>query len=356
MKNQYVLAVATELIERGWTSDFLVRWGIRHLCSQRLKEESALMRDMGLTRTRAQFIERLRNTDIAPVASMANEQHYEVPTEFFRLILGPQLKYSSGWWGDGVRCLKDAEEAALRLSASYARVSDGMKILDLGCGWGSLTLWLARQYPRCQITALSNSVKQRLWIESQARARGLMNVTVITANINNFQASERFDRIVSVEMFEHMRNYHVLLSRIHEWLTPQGSLYVHLFCHQTFSYLFEETGADNWMGRNFFTGGLMPSADLLPLIPSPFRVEEQVRWSGAHYRQTSEAWLRNLDDRRGEVSSVFEKKYGQHLTSRWLERWRVFFMACSELFGYRAGTEWGVTHYRLVPKDNFVSD
>ncbi|MGB7218548.1 MAG: cyclopropane-fatty-acyl-phospholipid synthase family protein [Vicinamibacterales bacterium] len=351
MTRDVMLTTATECVERGWVPDALVRWGIRRLCAERLAEQAATIEGDDPAAAVARFIDRLRDADIAPVPAKANEQHYEVPAECFRLMLGPRLKYSSCWWGDGARTLEAAEEAALRLSAAHATIEDGMRILELGCGWGSLTLWLAEQYPRSRITAVSNSTGQRAFIEAQARARRLSNVAVITADMNTFDIRDRFDRIVSVEMFEHMRNYQALLANVRRWLEPDGRLFVHVFCHRTFAYPFEAEGADNWMGRHFFSGGLMPSADMLPMVPSPFTVEERWTWDGTHYQRTSEAWLRNLDAHRDQMRAVLAQASGQASANRAVERWRVFLMACAELFGYSNGTEWGVAHYRFAPTE-----
>jgi cyclopropane-fatty-acyl-phospholipid synthase len=339
------LSAATEAIERGWCPDPAVRWGIRQLCAQRLREQAALLdHDRG---ARDRFIARLQAAEIAPVPEKANAQHYEVPAEFFRLMLGPRLKYSCCWWDQSVGSLAAAEDASLRLTANHAQIEDGMRILELGCGWGSLTLWLAEHYPRCTIVSVSNSASQRAFIAGAARERGLANVSVVTADMNVFDLEQRFDRVVSVEMFEHMRNHAALLARIARWLEADGRLFVHVFCHRQFTYAFEADGAQNWMGRHFFSGGLMPSADLLPSLPSPFAVEEQWRWPGMHYARTAEAWLANVDARSEEVRHALERAYGPAAASRWLQRLRMFLMACAELFVYAAGAEWGVGHYRF---------
>ena len=343
MMRDTAIAAATEGVERGWLPDAMVRWGIRQLCARRLAEPR---RDL------LQFIDGLRDTEIAPCAAAANAQHYELPPECFERMLGPRLKYSACWWGrDDIRTLADAEDAALALTAAHAGVEDGMQILELGCGWGSLTLWMAERYPRARIVALSNSASQRGFIEARARQIGVANVSVITADMNTFDTEARFDRIVSVEMFEHMRNYHALLAKVRRWLDACGRLFVHVFCHHSIAYPFDTDGASNWMGRHFFTGGLMPSAQLLPKVPSPFEVEEQWAWDGTHYQRTAEAWLRNVDERRDELALMFARTYGRADAPRWLQRWRVFLMACAELFGYRGGTEWGVAHYRFAPAE-----
>jgi cyclopropane-fatty-acyl-phospholipid synthase len=341
------LSVATEAVERGWLPDPAVRWGIRRLCAERLRQQAAAINDSGDSAALARFICRLQAAEIAQVPEKANAQHYEVPADFFRLMLGPRLKYSCCWWDDTVSSLAEAEDRSLRLTTHHAGVEDGMQILELGCGWGSLTLWLAHHFPRCSIVSVSNSAGQRTFIEAVARERGLSNVSIVTADMNVFDTGRRFDRVVSVEMFEHMRNHSALLSRIARWLEPDGQLFVHVFCHRRFAYEFETEGAANWMGRHFFSGGLMPSADLLPAIPSPFDLVENWRWSGMHYARTSEAWLANLDARRDEALHALQPACGGGDAARWLLRWRIFLMACAELFGYADGSEWGVAHYRF---------
>jgi cyclopropane-fatty-acyl-phospholipid synthase len=334
-----MINVAIALMERGWVPDALVRWGIRRLCAQRL-EECAGMPGIDV------FVAAMDRAEIAPVPRKANEQHYEVPPEFFGLTLGPHRKYSCCYWPDGCQSLDQAEEHALQATCDRAELADGMDILELGCGWGSLSLWMAERYPGARITAVSNSAPQRGYIEAEARRRGLPNLTVLTHDMNAFRAPGRYHRIVSVEMFEHMRNYRELLGRIAEWLVDGGKLFLHVFCHRRFAYEFLPEGDDNWMGRYFFTGGIMPSEDLLPRFQERFALEEQWRWSGEHYRKTAEAWLDNQDRRRGEVLAVLEWAYGKD-APLWFERWRVFWMSCAELWGYAGGNEWLVAHYRF---------
>jgi cyclopropane-fatty-acyl-phospholipid synthase len=348
MKLERAADAAIGLAERGWVSDRIIRGAIRALCAQRLREVAPA--DGQLDREALdRFIDALRDEDVAPVPDKANDQHYEVPAELFRLMLGPQMKYSCCWWDAGVRTLADAEQAALERTAIHAGVENGMRVLELGCGWGSLSLWMARRFPCSEIVGVSNSAGQRAFIEREAARAGLTNLRIVTADMNVFTPSRRFDRIVSVEMFEHMRNYHVLLERIASWLAPGGRLFVHVFCHRTSPYRFEEQGAGNWMARHFFSGGLMPSADLLPSVPSPLAVERQWAWDGRHYERTANSWLANLDARRDEARKVLAATYGPRDAERWLGRWRIFLMACAELFGYDGGREWGVAHYRFAP-------
>jgi cyclopropane-fatty-acyl-phospholipid synthase len=347
MTREHLADAAIGLAERGWLPDALIRAAIRRLCSGRLRETAPRPGETA-GQARDRFIEALREADVATLPHRANEQHYEVPAALFRLMLGPEMKYSCCWWGEGVETLPEAERAALERTAAHADIRRGMRILDLGCGWGSLSLWIAAHFPSCQIVGVSNSASQRAFILSESARLGLSNLEIVTADMNTFAPAGRFDRVVSVEMFEHMRNYHVLLERIAGWLAPAGRLFVHVFCHRTSPYFFEEAGAANWMARHFFAGGLMPSADLLPSVPSPLALEHRWLWDGRHYERTANAWLANLDAQRERALAVLAETYGDREAARWLGRWRIFFMACAELFGYADGQEWGVAHYRFA--------
>ncbi len=332
--------VAIELMERGWLPDGLVRHGIRRLLEKRRAEISA----EGATIRQQAFLKQLRGGPIALQTDKANEQHYEVPSAFFHTVLGPRLKYSSCLWPDPVSRLGEAEEEMLALTCERAGLADDMDILELGCGWGSLTLWMAEQYPKSRITAVSNSNSQRKFIEERAAAKGLENVRVITSDMNDFMSADHFDRVVSVEMFEHMRNYELLLNRIDGWLKPDGKLFIHIFCHRDHVYPFDTDGDENWMGRYFFTGGLMPSEHLLKEFDRDLKVEQQWRVNGLHYARTLRAWLDRTDEQRDRVQPILDEAYGPKEGARWFQRWRVFFMACEELFAYRGGEEWFVTH------------
>lgn len=337
------LNVVMPLVERGFVPEPLLRWGIRRLNAERLQQERARFHDERLE----QFANELRRDRIALTPEKANEQHYELPAGFFEKVLGRHLKYSGCYWPDGVDSLDDAEAAALALTCERAQIVDGMNILELGCGWGSLSLWMAAEFPNARITALSNSHSQRAFIEQKCRDRGLKNVRVITCDMNDFATPESFDRVVSVEMFEHMRNYEALLARIAGWLRPGGRLFVHIFCHQVYPYLFETEGAGNWMGRYFFTSGMMPSIKLLPRFQQHLALDQQWYLDGTHYGKTAEAWLANLDTHRGTVMPILRDAYGSD-ASRWFVRWRLFFLACAELFSHDGGRQWGVAHYRFT--------
>ncbi len=333
------------LINRGLIPDPILRAGIRRRLRARLRQEERGTAEHRAERLRA-LIQELSRSPVAIHTREANLQHYELPPEFFRLCLGPRLKYSCAHWPDGVSTLAQAEEAMLDLTCRRAGLENGIDILELGCGWGSLSLWMAEKYPDARITAVSNSRLQREFILSEAARRGVRPPTVITADINEFSTDGRFDRVVSVEMFEHVRNYRILLSRVRGWLRPDGTLFVHIFSHSRVAYTFEN---DDWIGRYFFTGGIMPSDDLLPLFDEDMRIRDHWRVDGTHYARTARAWLNSLDRNRTEVLRVLEGNYGDSAYA-WFHRWRVFFMACEELWGLNRGNEWVVSHYLFEPR------
>ncbi|MBB1088413.1 class I SAM-dependent methyltransferase [Lysobacter sp. SG-8] len=337
------------LAERGWVPDAVLRQGIRRLCAARLAACEAGGVEAQARRQQA-LMTALAGAPLAIHADAANAQHYEVPAAFFRHCLGPRLKYSACLFEKPDSTLADAEDAMLALYAERAALADGQSILELGCGWGSLTLWMAERYPQARITAVSNSASQRLWIEQACRERGLANVTVLTRDVNALELpAGTFDRCVSVEMFEHVRNHARLMSRISGWLRPGGLLFVHIFAHRWAAYPFETEGRGNWMGRHFFTGGLMPAVDTLLHHQRDLDLEQRWLVDGRHYQRTAEAWLRNQDASREPLMPILEGAYGGEAQARlWFQRWRMFWMACAELFGYDGGQQWLVAHYRFA--------
>jgi len=337
------------LAETGRVPDALIRPAIRSLLRRRLSEVVREDCEQAEDANHA-FREQLRASPIALVPELANQQHYEVVPAFFERVLGWRLKYSCGLWSEGVREIDSAEEAMLALVCERAQLADGMRVLDLGCGWGSLSLWIADRYPRCRVLAVSNSKPQREFILARCASHQIENVEVVTRDINHFDPDERFDRVISVEMFEHVRNYDRLLARIARWLEPNGKLFVHHFSHRDTAYAFEDEGADDWMGRHFFSGGIMPSDDLLLHFQRDLVVERKWRISGCHYKRTAEAWLARQDRQRDALIRILADVYGEEQAPLWFERWRLFFLACAELFGFRAGNEWFVTHVRMAPR------
>jgi cyclopropane-fatty-acyl-phospholipid synthase len=330
--------------EMGLLPDRVIRAGIRRLNKQRLEE----IRADDLERAAAdlnEFVARMHTSPIAPVPELANEQHYEVPAAFFDEALGTHRKYSCCHWTPATQSLDEAEAEALRITCERAGIEDGMSVLDLGCGWGSLSLWIAAHYPNCQITSVSNSASQREHIINEARERGLNNVTVLTRDMNEFNSAEQFDRVVSVEMFEHMRNYPELFRRVSSWLKPRGRFFMHIFCHRTCAYEFVDSGPSDWMSRHFFAGGIMPSDDLPTRFQSDLGLLRQWRWDGRHYERTANAWLENMDARKSRIMPLFTETYGAEQAEKWFMRWRIFFMACAELFAHDRGQEWYVSHY-----------
>ncbi len=332
------------IAESGWLPDTLIRYGIRRLLSRRVAETQSKPKDL------SEFVALLSSSPLAIRTDAANEQHYETPPDFFKHVLGPRLKYSCCRYESPGTSLSEAEDAMLRLTCERAGIADGQGILELGCGWGSLSLWMARNYPLAEITAVSNSHSQRAYIEARAAALSLENLQVVTADMVDYQPERRFDRIVSVEMFEHMRNYAMLFRRVASWLAPDGKVFVHVFCHKGEPYLFETEGADNWMGRHFFTGGTMPSADLFAQFDEDLRIVQQWRVSGLDYWRTCEDWLRNLNcSKRALVRILRPHVASDKAAFVALQRWRMFFMACAELFRYEGGTRWQVAHYLFEP-------
>jgi cyclopropane-fatty-acyl-phospholipid synthase len=330
------------ILDRDLVPDWIIRQAIRRRCQARLDQEQT-------RQDHDRFVADLRRSPIALHTDLANEQHYEVPPAFFQQVLGPRRKYSCGLWPDGVETLAGSEDAMLALTCERADLQDGQRVLDLGCGWGSLALYAAERFPASEFVAVSNSRDQGEFIRAEAASLGLKNLTVHTADVNDFAPEGRFDRVVSIEMFEHLKNYGEMLVRIAGWLAPDGHLFVHMFVHRELAYHYESEGPDDWMARHFFTGGTMPSFGLLRAFDEHLTVARDWEVSGLHYQRTLEAWLARMDRRRDAVLPILAATYGEDQVRRWWVRWRVFFMACSELFGYRDGQEWFVGHFLLRP-------
>lgn len=331
-------------VERGRVPDSVIRAGIRQRLRKTLADLPQDECEEALVHKQA-FIAMMDSSPVAALPQRANEQHYEVPAEFFDTVLGPRRKYSSCCWPEGTETLEQAEEAALAATAERAGIAADMDVLELGCGWGSFSLWAAKQFPDSRFRAVSNSASQRVFIEAEAARLGIDNLTVITADMNVFAIDERFDRIVSLEMFEHMRNWRELFTRVHGWLKPGGRFFMHVFCHREHPYPYEDTGPDDWMSHHFFAGGIMPSDDLPLYFQDKLKLVDRWRWNGQHYERTLNAWLARMDASRDLIWPILEQTYGTDQAGVWWMRWRLFFMACAELFGLHAGQEWWVGHY-----------
>jgi cyclopropane-fatty-acyl-phospholipid synthase len=338
------------LVETGYVPDWLIRGVLRLTFHWTLHRRYNTSLEIRSAKKRA-LIEKFKNSPIAIRTSDPNYQHYEVPTKLFQLVLGKWLKYSCCYWPDNVSDLDQAEEEMLDLTCKRARLENGMSVLDLGCGWGSLSLWIATHYPDCQVLSVSNSNTQKAFIQSQCKARGFHNVTAITADMADFEYDPRFDRehkfdrVISVEMFEHMKNYERLLSRIATLLHPDGKLFVHIFSHKEFAREFDADEPTDWMAQTFFSGGTMPSDDLLFYFQNDLKLIDHWRVDGWHYEKTLRAWLKKLDSQKTAVRRIMSQTYGSQNETRWLVNWRLFFLACSEVWGLKDGREYLVSHY-----------
>lgn len=333
-----------KLIEQNRVPDFLLRAGIRNLLKQRLRDENK----GGVQAQQSHLMDLISELKASPIAvntADANEQHYEVPTLFYQYCLGKNLKYSSGYWKKGVTDINQSEDDMLELSCQRAELANGQHVLELGCGWGSLSLYMAAKFPQSTFKVVSNSRTQKVYIDDQAKQRGITNLTVITADMNTFTIDEQFDRVVSVEMFEHMRNYELLLKKVASFLKPDGKLWIHIFTHKEYAYKFEVKDDTDWMSKYFFTGGIMPSDDLMFYFNDDLVVEKHWHVSGMHYAKTSEAWLANMDSHKAEIMPLFEETYGKNQALKWWVYWRLFYLACAELWKFNKGNEWLVSHY-----------
>ena len=338
--------IRDKILAKDVLPEFLVRFGIRTLLRKRLNDEFEPEEE----RRQENFMKLIRKLKDSPIAVNtfdANEQHYEVPTEFFQLVLGRNLKYSCGFWDDSTLSLEESEEKMLDLTCERADLKDGDNILELGCGWGSLTLYMAQKFPNSKVTAVSNSKTQKEYIDKTAAARNLKNINVITEDINSFHSNEKFDKIVSVEMFEHMRNYELLFLKINEFLKPGGEIFIHIFAHNKYAYLFEVKDESDWMSKYFFTGGIMPSDHLLLYFAKGFEVKNHWIVNGTNYEKTSNAWLANMELNKKKIMIIFADTYGKEDALKWFSYWKIFFMACAELWGFNGGNEWFVSHYLL---------
>jgi cyclopropane-fatty-acyl-phospholipid synthase len=333
-----------QLAEKGLIPDVLLRAGIRHLIETRLEEIAGNDCETAAWLI-TEFVAQMDQSPIALVPELANAQHYEVPAEFFHFCLGQHRKYSSCFWMEDTKDLDEAESLALIQTCEHADLQNNQEVMELGCGWGSLSLWMAEKYPQSSFTGVSNSNSQREYIMNVAKSRGLSNLTILTVDMNSFEAPKKYDRIVSVEMFEHMRNYRVLYGKVASWLKPKGKFFKHIFVHKNTPYAFEVKGDDDWMSQHFFSGGMMPSDDLPLYFQDDLKIIMRWRWEGTHYEKTSNAWLQNMDRNEKQITPILAETYGHHNVIMWRNRWRIFYMACAELFGYNNGQEWWVAHY-----------
>ena len=342
--------LAIKFAELGILPDYLVRKGVRIFLNQRLKE-ICISDPEQAAYIQKSFVKMMQSSEIAPLPAIANQQHYEVPTTFFKEVLGNNLKYSSCYWNEEVNNLDEAENLALSITCQHADLQNGMEVLELGCGWGSLTLWIASHYPNSKILGISNSASQRDYIISQAKKRNLNNIEIETVDMNKFETNKKYDRIVSVEMFEHMRNYQLLYKKIHSWLNQEGKFFKHIFCHRLTPYEFIIDDDSDWMSQYFFTAGIMPSDNLPYHFQEKLKLDNHWRWSGTHYQKTSNEWLYNMDSKKEIILPIIKDTYGEQNIRIWWNRWRIFFMACAELFGFDNGNQWWVSHYLFSKQD-----
>jgi len=336
-----LLANSVNKLQDAPFPDFVTRPAIALLVANARKALKTPPADVEAT-----FAREMAARPVAEHTDAANEQHYELPARFFELCLGKHRKYSSCFYETPTATLDQAEASALRITCEHADLRDGQAVLELGCGWGSLSLWMAEHYPTSKITAVSNSRSQKAFIDGEAARRGLANLTIVTADMNVFNIDRTFDRIVSVEMFEHMANWRALLTRAAGWLKPEGRMFIHVFSHVDQPYRFEVSDDSDFIAQHFFTGGVMPSHGLMRQYSDILTIDDQWRWSGTHYQRTADHWLQNMDANAEEVRAIMSDVYGDQ-AALWTRRWRRFYMATAGLFGDSDGSVWGVSHYRL---------
>lgn len=333
-----------KILEKDYFPDFLIRYQIRKLLQSRIDDEKKSTEEEFMNSFQG-FLSQLKASPVAIHTDAANEQHYEVPTEFYKFVMGKRLKYSSGYWPKKDTNFQESEDAMLDLYIERSQTKDGMRILDLGCGWGSVSLYFAEKFPKSQITGVSNSKTQKAYILGEAKKRGLKNLEILTQDMNTFKISKTFDRIISVEMLEHMRNYQVLFERLSKLLAKDGKFFIHIFTHKEYGYPFEVKDETDWMSKYFFTGGQMPSDHQFLYFQDDLKIEKHWRVDGTHYSRTSRAWLENMTANREKIYPIFEATYGKENATKWWVYWRVFFMACEELWAFNKGREWIVSHY-----------
>lgn len=343
---KFLVPLTTPMIEKGLLPDSAIRWGMKQLLRQKIVDETKLGLEMDYARV-MKLVHHMQGAPIAVHTKEANEQHYELPTRFFELCLGKNLKYSSCYFRTGQETLDQAEDDMLTITCERADIQDAQHILELGCGWGSLSLWMAAHYPNARITGVSNSRTQKEFIDAKAKERGITNLRIITCDMNAFEINEHFDRVVSVEMFEHMRNWSKLLEKVSGFLKADGKLFIHIFTHREHAYLYDHHDEGDFIGKYFFTGGIMPSDHLMLYFQDHLIIEDHWRVNGSHYGQTSELWLKNMDSHKDEIMPILAKTYGEDQKIKWWNYWRIFYMSCAELWNYDQGREWIVSHYRF---------
>ena len=334
---KFLLTIA----ELGLIPDVFIKTAVRFITKKRLNES-------GIHENKLNVIKSISEGGIAEKTDDANEQHYEVPPEFFKYALGKNLKYSCSFF-DKTDSLDEAEKSMIELYIERADIQEGHDILDLGCGWGSFSLYVAEKYPSVSITAVSNSKDQIAFIQNEAKRRGLFNIKASKMDVNNLDLDNKFDRIVSIEMFEHLRNYKLILNSLNSLLKPDGRLFVHIFCHKELTYFYEIKNSYDWMTKYFFEGGIMPSQDIFKYFDDELEVINQWDVNGNHYAKTCKAWLNNHYKNKDKILDIFDKHYDKPRI--WFNRWRIFFLSCEAFFAINNGREYFVSHY-LLKKPN----
>ncbi len=331
------------LIGSGRLPDFVIRLGIKFLNKRRLQEHYSLSSEIRHEKLK-EFMLQLKTGPISVNTKTTNAQHYELPTEFFKIVLGPKLKYSCSYFNSKKDTLAEADENMLNIYLQRAKIKNSDEILELGCGWGSLTVYMATQFPKSKITAISNSSVQKKYIDQLLKKRKIKNVNVITSDFNDFSTQKKFDKVVSIEMFEHIRNYEKAFQKVHSFLKKGGQCFIHIFAHREIAYPFEVKDDSDWMSKYFFTGGTMPSNHLFTYFCHPLKINDHWVVNGKQYTYTADKWLENMDANKERVLKIFQDVYEDEYKI-WYQYWRIFFMSVAELFGYKNGNEWVINHY-----------